>query len=116
MQETAGVLIAVSILGAVFGLIVQYLLIRFAVKHGTEDALRELDLSRPSSIPRLEHSVVPDASAPAPAPAPAEEKPPDEQLMTQYGITFDGEQYHYGQYRYDTLEHAVDYARKQAHP
>jgi len=34
------------------------------------------------------------------------------QLMEQFGITFDGEKYHFREYRYDKLEDAVSYARR----
>jgi hypothetical protein len=34
------------------------------------------------------------------------------QLMEQFGIEFDGEKYHFREYRYDKLEDAVSYARR----
>jgi hypothetical protein len=37
----------------------------------------------------------------------------DAELMSKYGITFDGEQYHYQGYRYDKFADAVDYASRQ---
>jgi len=42
--------------------------------------------------------------------------PPEELLnettaMQRYGITFDGEKYHFEQHRYDKLDDAVNYAR-----
>ena len=33
--------------------------------------------------------------------------------MERYSISFDGEKYHFHQYRYDRLKDAVDYAKKQ---
>ena len=36
------------------------------------------------------------------------------QLMTKYGISFDGSRYSYGVYTYDALDDAVAYAKKQA--
>ena len=39
--------------------------------------------------------------------------PTDEELMADYGITFNGSQYVYKDYRYDKLSYAVDYAKKQ---
>jgi hypothetical protein len=38
----------------------------------------------------------------------------EERLMTKYGITFDGKQYVYGEYRYNKLCWALDYIKKQA--
>ena len=46
-----------------------------------------------------------------------EQSPPpltDEQEMEEHGITFDGERYVYGEYRYDKLSDAVRYAKLQA--
>ena len=46
-----------------------------------------------------------------------EQPPPpltDQQEMEQHGITFDGERYSYGEYRYDKLSDAVRYAKLQA--
>ncbi len=37
----------------------------------------------------------------------------DEQLMEKYGITFDGEKYHYRNYQYRRLSDAVNYAEMQ---
>jgi len=48
------------------------------------------------------------ASAAEPRVAPVDR----EQLMKQFGITFDGERYRYQEYRYETFEDAVDYARR----
>jgi len=33
------------------------------------------------------------------------------ELMSRYGIDFDGKQYHYNQYRYDKLSDAINYAK-----
>jgi len=38
----------------------------------------------------------------------------DEQEMEEHDITFDGERYAYGEYRYDKLSDAVRYAKLQA--
>lgn len=38
----------------------------------------------------------------------------DEDLMETYGITFDGERYHYHQFRYEKLQDAIAYAKLQA--
>lgn len=38
----------------------------------------------------------------------------DAELMAKYGITYDGEKYHYRSYRYDELSAAVNYAKAQA--
>ena len=35
------------------------------------------------------------------------------EVMEKYGITYDGEKYHYLNYRYDRLKDAVNYAKKQ---
>ena len=35
-------------------------------------------------------------------------------LMTKHGITFDGVRYRYGEYKYDTFETALEYAKLQA--
>lgn len=40
--------------------------------------------------------------------------PSDEQQMEQYGITFDGERYVYGEYRYEKLTDAISYAKVQS--
>lgn len=37
----------------------------------------------------------------------------NETLMGELGITFDGERYHYKNYKYDKLQDAVNYARQQ---
>lgn len=34
-------------------------------------------------------------------------------LMKQFDISFDGKQYHYGIYRYDTLDNAINFAKSQ---
>lgn len=39
--------------------------------------------------------------------------PSDEQKMETYGITFDGERYTYGEYKYENLSDAVNYAKRQ---
>jgi len=39
-----------------------------------------------------------------------DKKKTDSELMVTYGITFDGERYHYMEYRYDKLLDAVNYA------
>lgn len=44
---------------------------------------------------------------------PSSSAPSDAQLMDQYGITFDGRQYAYRDFRYDRLGDAVSYARKE---
>lgn len=40
-------------------------------------------------------------------------EPEQIEAMERYSITFDGEKYQFGQYRYDKLEDAVTYARTQ---
>lgn len=39
--------------------------------------------------------------------------PSDTQQMEEYGITFDGERYTYGEYKYDKLSDAISYAKLQ---
>ncbi|MHB1620860.1 MAG: hypothetical protein ACYCTY_12915 [Sulfuricella sp.] len=39
--------------------------------------------------------------------------PSDTQQMEKYGITFDGERYAYGEYKYDRLSDAIIYAKLQ---
>jgi hypothetical protein len=39
--------------------------------------------------------------------------PNDEQLMTEFAVTFDGERYCYESYRYDKLADAIRYAKSQ---
>lgn len=41
------------------------------------------------------------------------EEQSDTQLMEQFGITFDGKQYHYGIYRYDRLDNAIRFAKSE---
>lgn len=49
-------------------------------------------------------SVVPSRDDPPPS---------DSQLMVEYNITFDGEHYAYGEYKYGKLSDAVSYAKLQ---
>lgn len=39
---------------------------------------------------------------------------PDPETMAKHGITFDGERYHYREYRYDKYGDALEYAKLQA--
>lgn len=45
-------------------------------------------------------------------PAAAAKSLTHDELMVKYGISHDGDQYHFQEYRYDRLEDAVAYARK----
>ena len=47
-------------------------------------------------------------------PSPLEEKPPasEAEMMKAYGITFDGEKYSFGEFKYDKLSDALNYARR----
>ena len=38
----------------------------------------------------------------------------DQQLMDSFGITFDGENYHFMEYKYQNLKDAVNYAKNQS--
>jgi hypothetical protein len=41
-------------------------------------------------------------------------RPDEVGLMEQFQITFDGEKYHFGEYRYESLADAVNFAKLQA--
>jgi len=131
----------ISILSAIIGLFIHYLLLRFAVKHGAMDAFREMGLPNNRSLPSAPSSsvatyplsaemsakpTVESATSSAPSSSvapyphstkgsaePAVESVTDEQLMEQYGISFDGEHYHFRQYCYNKLSDAVAYAKIQ---
>ena len=47
-----------------------------------------------------------------PFPVAAEKSLAHDELMAKYGISHDGDQYHFQEYKYDRLEDAVAYARK----
>lgn len=49
-------------------------------------------------------------STPQPVNPEAAPTSPDD-LMRQYGVSFDGEKYQYGEYHYDKLADAVNYAK-----
>lgn len=53
------------------------------------------------------------SNSPASMPSRDDSAPSDEQQMEPYGITFDGERYTYGEYKYGNLSDAVNYAKRQ---
>ncbi len=80
----------------------------------------EIEANTASSSRRSSESYVPEALQSAtheePEPPAHKKSAPiltDGQLMEKYGITFDGEKYHYRSYQYYRLKDAVNYAEMQ---
>ena len=61
----------------------------------------------------IPQSITPPRDEPPQSAAPSQDAPPstDAQQMEEYGITFDGDRYAYGEYKYDMLSDAVSYAK-----
>ena len=73
----------------------------------------ELDRMRRQRIESAKTSRREAPAAEAGGPAAHDAAAERERLMAELAITFDGTQYQYSSYRYDRLDDAVNYARKQ---
>ena len=77
--------------------------------------IRDLLVAKGISQDRVTSTATTSVSSNSSASVPSREDlaPSDEKQMETYGITYDGECYSYGEYKYENLSDAVNYAKRQ---
>ena len=110
---TIAVLVIGGFLGVILFAIAESLVvlvdIEFNTRNAASNAMGEMHVITPSS-----ESISQNIDDSIPANSMNGNSLTEQQLMDKFGITFDGENFHFREYKYQNLKDAVNYAKRQS--